>query len=730
MNEFVEQFLIECRELVDQGTDDLLALEEAPGDAARLDSAFRAFHTLKGAAGIVDFDAMASGLHAVEETLSQVRAGTRPMTPRLVGDCLAALDQVVQWLDAMQETGEPPVGAEAAAQAMVARFAPAETAAAPPKGQSEAPLDWWTPLLRGRPDLAGNALTALRWLPDADSFFRGEDPVARLQDLPGLLSIDLSRHGDWPEPEAFDPFTCQVVVTALSSEPLATVEPFARGLRGQIDLHSLKFPTDDDLPPVGRDLIAAQVRLLSVADAEYSAGRLAAAAKVVSNLLRHLERRREADEIDRISRDRPEAQPLMTAFRSLLAGGELQLETAAEPVASIVGAETVVRALRVDAARIDGLVRLTGEITVIKNAFGHLTALAQEGGDARAVAAQLKTQQALLERLVGDLQRAVFGIRVLPMRHVFQRFPRLVREMGQGLGKPVRLVTEGDDTEADKAIVEALFEPLLHVLRNAVDHGLETPAERLAAGKPETSTLRLSAGRRGEAVVVEVADDGRGVDVARVRAVAADRGVATPDALSAMSDDDVVDLIFQPGFSTAGAVTELSGRGVGMDSVRTAVERLGGQVTIETQQGRGTTVAFQLPFTIMMTRVMTVEAAGQVFGIPLEAVVETIRIPRAQVQAIGAARAFVLRDRTIPLCDLAQTLGVSSDTAERDEATVVIAAVAGQLAGLEVDRLGERADVMLKPMDGILAGMSGIAGTTLLGDGRVLLVLDLAELLQ
>jgi two-component system chemotaxis sensor kinase CheA len=336
----------------------------------------------------------------------------------------------------------------------------------------------------------------------------------------------------------------------------------------------------------------------------------------------------------------------------------------------------------------------------------------------------------LLERLVNELQQSVLSIRVLPLRHVFQRFPRVVREMAAGIGKSVRLVTEGDGTEADKAIVEALFEPLLHMVRNAVDHGVESEQARAAAGKPPVATVYLRGSRNGDHVLVEVEDDGAGIDVANVRRVAAQRGVASAEALAALSDEEAAELIFAPGFSTASTVTDLSGRGVGMDAVRAAVGRLGGRVSLDNRPGLGAKVTLTLPFTVMMTRLMTVEAGGQAFGIPMDAVVETVKVARERIVPVGAARAFVLRNRTVPVIDLAEALGEPRSALASADANVVVIAFGGQVGSLEVDRLGERIDVMLKPMDGLLSGMPGVAGTTLLGDGRVLIVLDLQALLQ
>jgi two-component system chemotaxis sensor kinase CheA len=627
MNEFVEQFLIECRELVEQGSEDLLALERDPADQARLDSAFRAFHTLKGSAGIIDFNAMARGLGAAEDVLALVRTGERPVTADLVGDCLACLDQVVRWLDELEASGDLPAEAETQADALQALF----TRRSPGRG------------------------------PEA---------------LPAIAS------------------------------PAST--------------------TGDELPGIARDLLAAQVAMLAEASGAGLAGCVEAAARVSVNVLRSFGRSRNAKALE-AARD----ESLVAKTADALAGTiqSLLSETTLAPLATgdlqTNPSAASVRTLRVDIDRIDALVRLAGELTVTKNAIGHALSGA---GSGQGVSAHLRAQHAQLDRLVGELQRSVLTIRVLPLRQVFQRFPRLVREVGATLGKPVRLVLQGEEVEADKVIVEALFEPLLHVLRNAVDHGIEDAAGRAAAGKPALAEVRLTASRQGDRVLVEIADDGRGVDVERVREIARSRGVASDDALARMSDTDIVDLVFAPGFSTASAVTDLSGRGVGMDAVRVAIERLGGHVALESRAGVGTTVRFALPFTLVMAPVMTVEAGGQTFGVPLASVVETVRVPQEWIAGVGAARAFVLRDQTLPLCHLGDMLGLGRADTEHSAATVVVVDLGDQLCGLKVDRAGECMDVMLKPLEGLLSGIPGLAGTTVLGDGRVLIVLDVAGL--
>lgn len=729
MNEFLEQFLVESRELVAQATDDLLALEERPDDGERLDSAFRGFHTLKGAAGIMDFDPMSRALHAAEDVLSSARAGAIRVTPGLVGDCLTCLDQVVQWLDAWEATGEPRADAAAAADVLVRRFAGAREAV----GRAPAPeAESWAAAVAARRLPPGvTAALAIRFTPASDAFYKGLDPLAAFETLPGLLGFEVEPLEAWPRLEVLDPFACQARLLALFSEDGAALRTHLAQLRGKLEVVALADAgpmRSGELPPATAEILQAQALMLGAAGPDGLAGRVLSAGRAAANALRRSGSVEAAERLERVAQANP-ADPagLIVALQGVLSKA---LAPAAAPEAfTQPAADSALRGLRVDVERVDALVNLAGELTVAKNALGHASAMAAEGADPEALSRLLREQHARLDRLVGELQRAVLNLRILPLRHVFQRLPRVVREMVVALDKPARLVTEGEATEADKAVVENLFEPLMHVLRNALDHGLESAEERAAAGKPPSATIILRARRDGDHVVVEVQDDGRGIDVRRVRETAARRGIASPDALAAMSDAEVTELIFAPGFSTATEVTTVSGRGVGMDAVRSTVERLGGRVTVESRRGEGALVRFTLPFTVMMTRVMTVEAGGQTFGIPLESVLETVRVPRQAIMAVGGARAFVLRDRTVPLIDLRHMLGKVGESSA-GPADVVVATASAQIGGLEVDRLGERMDVMLKPLDGLLAGTPGIAGATLLGDGRVLLVLDLQELLR
>lgn len=730
MNEFLEQFLLESRELVAQATDDLMALEDQPGDRERLDGAFRAFHTLKGAAGIVEFAAMARLLHAAEDIFTSLRSSGAPITPNILDECLACLDLVLHWLDAMQTNGEAPSIADSDADAMIARLLGSPDVEESVQVSQESSR--WLERLRVN---AGShfaaARTALRYLPPPDAFFQGVDPMTVIAALPRLMAVDVVLADPDASLETMDPFSCGLEISALTGASTADVRTALLHAAGKMEIRELAPATvagsEQDFQSKAMALLEAQLLLLREPRDDGLAGRLAAAGRTAINSLLSLGRAGIAAEVEKAAgaaQGGGSAEPLIAAIERALANIETpERHKNAGPAATVSS-----RALRIDMDRIDALVKLTGELIVVKNAIGHAAKLLQDNADASATAAILRDQHALFERLATELQGAVLRIRVLPLRSVFRRFPRLVREIAGSVGKTARLITEGEATEADATIVDAIFEPLLHVLRNAVDHGIESPEQRASAGKPAMGTVVLRALRDVDTVRIEVEDDGGGIDVGQVRAVARARGIATEEALMAMTDAEAANLIFAAGFSTAAAVTDLSGRGVGMDSVRTAVERLGGRVTLASEPGRGTTVGLVLPFSLMMTRVMSVEVAGQAFGLPLDSVLETTIISRDLIVPVGAGQAFVLRDRTVPLLNLADTLGVSRDVTDQRQAKIVVVLAAGNIGAIEVDRLGERMDVMLTPMDGLLGSMRGIAGTTLLGDGRVLIVLDIQEM--
>jgi two-component system chemotaxis sensor kinase CheA len=334
-----------------------------------------------------------------------------------------------------------------------------------------------------------------------------------------------------------------------------------------------------------------------------------------------------------------------------------------------------------------------------------------------------------VERLTRDMHDAVVQIRMVPVGQVFERFPRLVRDLSLRLGKPVDLAIEGARTSADKTVVEALFEPLLHLVRNSLGHGVEPPEERRRHGKPDRATVTLRAFHSNDRIVVEVADDGGGIDLAAVGRKAVLHGVLDDEQLAALSDAEIARLIFAPGLSTMEEASDLSGRGVGMYAVRVAMERIGGSIAVDTLPQRGTTIRLELPLTLALLRIVTVSVGDRRFGVPLDDVAETIRLPENRIRRIRTRSAFTWRDQVVPLHPLGRLLDLEDRARENSDAKLVLVVKAGEgFFGLEVDEIGDRLEVVLRPMDGLLADIPAYLGTTLQGDGQVLLILNLKEI--
>jgi two-component system chemotaxis sensor kinase CheA len=348
----------------------------------------------------------------------------------------------------------------------------------------------------------------------------------------------------------------------------------------------------------------------------------------------------------------------------------------------------------------------------------------------RDLSREIKSEYAVINRIADEMQGAIMQVRMMAVSLVFQRFPRLVRDISRKLGKEVQLVLEGEQTEADKNIVESLADPLIHIVRNSLDHGIESPEVRRACGKPETGTITIRASQESDTVVIEIIDDGKGIDPAIIKRKAYEKGLIDEAALDRISDQEAINLIFSAGLSTAEVVTDLSGRGVGMDVVRTAVSKINGSVHIESELGKGTTIRISLPLSMAVTQVMIVESDGQLFGVPMDQVVETVRIPRSSIRWIKQSMTAVLRGRVIPLKALNGLLGVPTPPRanEDDELAVLLVHSGGEVLGLLVDAFKATLGLIQKPLGGVLSGLSAYSGSSLLGDGSVLMILNTREI--
>jgi len=379
--------------------------------------------------------------------------------------------------------------------------------------------------------------------------------------------------------------------------------------------------------------------------------------------------------------------------------------------------------IRIDTARLDQVLNLSGEIGLAKNRLNCLRAELTSGRNDAHTLRALDEAIGQLDLLVGDLQNAVMKTRMQPVGRLFQKYPRMVRDLARQLGKEVELHMSGEDTELDRTMIEELSDPLLHLVRNAIDHGLETPAERSAAGKPAQGTIKLRAQHSGDHIVIEIADDGRGMRPEVLRRKAIEKKLLDPEAIQSMDDKQALQLIFLPGFSTKEQISSVSGRGVGMDVVKTNIQKLNGRIEITSTSGAGSRISISLPLTLAILPVLVVRLAEQSFALPLTMVREIVRIDPAHIQTVGGKAALVVRDDVLPVRSLASMLGLASETAP---AYGVLLQTASANLVLTVDGFVGRDDVVIKPLDGVKP--KGIAGATLSGDGSIVLVLDLEGL--
>lgn len=631
MDKLLEQFLIEGAELVQRACEDLVELEKRPDDAGLIDSAFRAVHTLKGSVGLFELPVLAEVLHLAEDLLGEARAGRVAIDSDMIDGLLGAMDLTEAWLGDLAATGAAPAGAAERAEPLLNRL----RAQLSQDASGDIPVirdeSWALELRRRAPN--AEALTAIRYAPDVQAYFRGDDPLAIALATPGLEHVEVVlTPGDEKEP--YDPYQCRTVFQLLSS---AGAEELAQAFRFVRDEATIVAPNASESPE--------------------------------------------------------------TASRAVVSGA-----TAAS--------------LRIDGRRVDALADLVDELVVAKTA---LLEISSED-------AALRNAQAAIERLTNALYHGVMTLRMTPVAPVLRRLERQARDIASGLGKPVEIDFRGHSVEADKAVVDGLYEPLLHLIRNSLDHGIEDEPSRTAAGKGARARLAISILADGDDLLVEVSDDGRGFDPDALRRTAVARGLLDQDAANALTEAEARDLIFAPGFSTAAAVTAVSGRGVGMDAVRTGVQVLGGRLTLGGETGQGAIVAMRLPLTVVMTRVLIVEAADECFAVPLDSVRETLQLPRERVSPVRLGEAFVLRDETLPLLHLGDLLDLEQAPDGRAALTVLVAEAGDQVVGIAVDRILGRQDIVMRPLTGLLAAAPGALGTTLLGDGRLMMVLDLGEL--
>lgn len=685
-DEILQDFLVEAQEILDNLDSQLIALEGAPDDHGLLNAAFRSFHTIKGGAGFLALDALVEVAHKAEDVFDQLRNGKLKITASIMDVFLRVLDTLREMFETIKG-GNPPNPADPELLHDLHRIA---------SGQA---LDAAAPAAAPEP-----VLTQADEADAAGEFGEFDDVVAgMLAESNGDVTAAASATGDLITDDEFESLLDNLQATkAAPAAPVASPD----------------LITDDEFESLLDNLQAKKpaVAAPSASVPETAAGN--------PDLITDDEFERLLDKLQPVAKAVPAAAvapaaPVASAEPVKRKPAEARDTGHEKPAES---ANSDANTIRVGTDVLDRIMNMVGELVLIRNRLSNLQNKIADPEVTQAVSN--------LDVVTGDLQMAAMKTRMQPIKKVFGRFPRVVRDLARNLGKEVELVMAGEDTDLDKNLVEALSDPLVHLVRNAVDHGIEVPADRLAAGKPRTGTLRLSAEQDGDQILLTIQDDGKGMNAEVLRRKSVEKGLLDEDAALRLSERECFELIFLPGFSTKEEISDVSGRGVGMDVVKTRITQLNGSIEIDSRVGQGSTIRIRVPLTLAIMPTLMVHLGHQIFALPLINVKEIIDFRREQAQDVNGKKSLVVRGRALPLFYLSRWLVEGVHDVAVDEGHVVIVSVGSQSIGLIVDELLGQEEVVIKPLGAMLHGTRGLSGATITGDGRIALILDLPELLD
>ena len=684
MAQFRDAFFEEATELADGMEATLLSMDLADVEVEDLHTLFRAAHSIKGNAATFGFPEVAAFTHKLESTLEPVRQGSRPMTPDLRELLLQGVDLIRSHLHHARRGEALPLKEQQSQTVLIAKLqedggAPLSTLAAPvTAAKAEAPK--------------GARGFSIRFEAPRDAFRRGVNLERLFRDLGRLGTLqtwpDLKRI---PPLEQLDPEDCHLAwdIRLETAHPQADVDEVFEFVAEGDNLRIQPLTPEGAVPNLG-EILQAEAGVSP------------------------------ADIREALSQQKRLGELLVDM-------GKVQPEVVTKALDQQQKKKNLAEAstVRVATEKIDRLVNLVGELVITQ------AMLAQASQQSNTMQGEEMMSAALLQldRQTRELQERVMGIRMVPVEMVFSRFPRMVHELGKQLGKDVELLMEGQATELDKTFIEMLVDPLTHLVRNAVDHGMETKEERRMTGKPAMGSISLVASSRGGHIHIEVKDDGKGLNRDRILRKALDRGLIAPG--SRPSDEELNLLIFEPGFSTVEQVSDLSGRGVGMDVVRQNVRALGGRIEVESETGKGTLIRLVLPLTLAILDGLTVRVGDETYVFPLASVLESFQRQTADVQTVKGDREVIsLRGEFIPVVRLQNLLAVGSNPDASERTLLVLVESEGRRAAMAVDELLGQQQVVIKSLETHYKRVEGISGATILGDGRVALILDVPGLMR
>ena len=715
--EILQDFLVEAGEIIELLSEQLVELESRPDDKNLLNAIFRGFHTVKGGAGFLQLNELVECCHIAENVFDILRKGERRVDSALMDVVLEALDAVTgMFTEVRERTSLTPATPELlAALARMAEPGGAdysalpETIAAPePEPVTDDITDTEFEQLLGSLDNAqtpaasaasGDEITDDEFESLLDQLHgKGQFVAPEVLAAPTTAAPAASDNNEITDDE-FESLLDQLhgkgqfaaPAAAASVAPAANVKP-AEAASGDITDDEFEALLDQ-LHGKGKFVEPEAIKPVAPAPASKPAQAPKAAAKPAVQ---------------------PETKPAQ-AKPPVSAPAAPVAEKAAPPSE----AETTVR---VDTARLDEIMNMVGELVLVRN---RLVRLGSSSGD-EAMSKAVSN----LDVVTADLQTAVMKTRMQPIKKVFGRFPRLVRDLARNLKKEINLELVGEETDLDKNLVEALADPLVHLVRNAVDHGIETPEEREASGKSRGGKVVLSAEQEGDHILLSISDDGKGMDADVLRAKAVEKGLLDKDAADRLNEFECYNLIFAPGFSTKTEISDVSGRGVGMDVVKTKISQLNGTVNVFSVKGQGSKIVIKVPLTLAIMPTLMVMLANQAFAFPLVNVNEIFHLDLSRTNVVDGQEVVIVRDKALPLFYLKRWLIGNAAHVEQGEGHVVILTVGSQRIGFVVDQLVGQEEVVIKPLGKMLQGTPGMSGATITGDGRIALILDVPSMLK
>ena len=689
MAEIAQLFIEESLEGLDIMESGLLNLDLGAADPETMNAIFRAAHSIKGGGATFGFMEISEFAHHVETLLDEMRQGERPVTREGVDLLLQSVDCIRDMIACLASGNVDTARAkelETQLEAML-KQGPGSAAGESESAAAETDTQDAVPQADAGADEAGAGWN-IRFRPGPGIFKSCNDPLRMFRELESLGELEVRVVGGADlDFETLEPEECRLGwdLELRTSAGREAVEEVFAWVADECEL-GLEL-----IPATAADGVPADAQPVAALD-EPAVPAKAEPAKTQDNP----------------AGAKPAAKPAAKSAKSAKAASASQ-ETGS---------------IRVNIDKVDALINLVGELVITQSM------LSRYNGDFDFTQIQgLREGLTQLSRNTRELQESVMAIRMLPISFAFSRFPRLVRDTGNALGKNVELKLVGENTELDKTVLEKIGDPLVHLVRNSLDHGLETPEERVAAGKPETGILELNAYHEGGNIVIEVIDDGAGINKEKVLAKARDRGLVGPD--EQLTDDRINNLIFMAGFSTADEVSDLSGRGVGMDVVRRNIADLGGHVSVQSECGVGSKFTIRLPLTLAILDGQLVRVGKESYIVSLVSIVETIQVCADKVNQIaGESELFKLRDEYLPVLRLHELFGIEADSTRIDDGLLVVAEANGQRVGIFVDDLQEQQQVVIKSLEANYRQMQGISGATILGDGTVALILDVPGLIQ